>query len=89
LGFPLGITSSGTRKPPDDYDSTGNNQLIEADSGRQDQNVQKILKKLTISGSASSNPIYCKGQLFYKFKYENFIKMKNKPDPDLSGGSMK
>jgi hypothetical protein len=24
---------------------------------------------------------------FYKFKYENFIKIKNKPDPDLSGGS--
>jgi hypothetical protein len=38
-------------------DSAGNYQLIEADSDRQDQNVQKILKAVTISGSASSNPI--------------------------------
>jgi hypothetical protein len=42
---------------------------------------------VTISGSASSNPIYCEGQLFKKFKYENVIKMKNKPDPALVGGS--
>jgi hypothetical protein len=54
---------------------------MEADSGRQDQNVRKILKAVTISGSASSNPIYCEGKLFKKFKYENVIKMKNKPDP--------
>jgi hypothetical protein len=47
----------------------------------------KILKAITISGSASSNPIYCKGQLFEKFKYENIIKIKNKPDPALLGGS--
>jgi hypothetical protein len=60
---------------------------MEADSDRQDQNVRKILKAVTISGSASSNPIYCEGQLFQKFKYENVIKMKNKPDPALLGGS--
>jgi hypothetical protein len=45
--------------------------------------VRKILKAVTISGSASSNPIYCEGQLFQKFKYENVIKIKNKPDPAL------
>jgi hypothetical protein len=60
---------------------------MEADSDRQDQNVRKILKAVTISGSASSNPIYCEGQLFQKFKYENVIKKKNKPDPALLGGS--
>jgi hypothetical protein len=32
-------------------------------------------------------PIYCEGHLVYKFKYENLIKIKNIPDPDLSGGS--
>jgi hypothetical protein len=58
-----------------------------AESDRQDQNVRKILKAVAISGSASSNPIYCEGQLFPKFKYENVIKMKNKPDPALLGGS--
>jgi hypothetical protein len=84
MGFPPGITSSGTRNPPVEYDSTGNNQLMEADSDRQDQNVRKILKEVTISGSASTNTIYCKNQL-KKFKYE--IKLKNKPVSDLSGGS--
>jgi hypothetical protein len=47
----------------------------------------KILKAVTISGSAISNPIYFEGQLLKKFIYENVIKMKNKPDPALSGGS--
>jgi hypothetical protein len=37
---------------------------MEADSDRQDQNVQKIIKAVTISGSASTNPIYFEGQLF-------------------------
>jgi hypothetical protein len=60
---------------------------MDADSDRQDQNVRKILKAVTISGSACSNPIFCEGQLFQKFKYENVIKMKNKPDPALLGGS--
>jgi hypothetical protein len=33
-GIPPGITSSETRKPPEEGDSTGNYQLIYADSGR-------------------------------------------------------
>jgi hypothetical protein len=37
---------------------------MEADSDRQYQNVRKIIKAVTISGSASTNPIYCEGQLF-------------------------
>jgi hypothetical protein len=64
MGFLPGITSSGTRNPPEEYDSARYNQLIEADSDRQDQNVRKILKAVTISGSASSNPIYWESQLF-------------------------
>jgi hypothetical protein len=68
-------------------DSAGNYLRMEADSVRQDQNVCKLLKAVTISGSASLNPIYCKGQLFKKFKYENVIKMKNKPYPALLEGS--
>jgi hypothetical protein len=56
MGFPPEITSSGTRNPLKEYDSAGNNQLMEADSDRQDQNVRKILKVVTISGSASTNP---------------------------------
>jgi hypothetical protein len=87
MGFPSGIATSGTRNPPEEYDSAGNNQLMEADLDRQDQNVRKILKPVTILGSASSNPMNCEGQLFQKFKYENVIKMKNKPDPALLGGS--
>jgi hypothetical protein len=86
MGFLSGMTSSGTRNPPEEYDSAGNNQLMEAVSDRQDQNVRKILKAVTISGSASTNPVYC-GQLFKKFKYKNVIKMKNKLDPALLGGS--
>jgi hypothetical protein len=65
MNFPPGITTSGTRNPPEEYDSAGNNQLMKADSDRQDQNGQKILKAVTISGSASTNPIYCEGQLFF------------------------
>jgi hypothetical protein len=57
MGFPPGITSSGTRNPPKEWDSAGNNQLMEAYSDRQDQNVQKILKAVTISGTASTTPI--------------------------------
>jgi hypothetical protein len=87
MGFPLGITSSGTRNPHEEYDSAWKNQLMEADSDRPDQNVRKILKVITISGSESANPVYCEGQLFKKFKYKNVIKMKNKTDPALSGES--
>jgi hypothetical protein len=56
MGFPPGITSPETRNTPEEYDSAGNNQLMEVDSDRQNQNVRKILK-------ASTNPIYCEGQL--------------------------
>jgi hypothetical protein len=64
MWFPPGLTSSGSRNPTEEYDSAWNNQLKEADSDCQDQNVQKILKEVTISGSASTNLIYCEGQLF-------------------------
>jgi hypothetical protein len=56
-----GITSSGTRNPPEEYDFARNNQLTEAVSDWQDQNVQKILKAVAISGSASTNPLDCEG----------------------------
>jgi hypothetical protein len=59
---------------------------MEAYSDRQDQNVRKILKEVTISGSASTHPIFCEGP-FKKIKYKNVIKIKNKPDPALSGVS--
>jgi hypothetical protein len=58
MGFLPGITSSGARNLPEEYDSAGNNQLMEADSDLQDQNVRKILTAVTISGSAGTNPIY-------------------------------
>jgi hypothetical protein len=45
MGFLPGITSSGTRNPPEEYDSAKKNQLMEADSDRQDQNVQKSSKQ--------------------------------------------
>jgi hypothetical protein len=35
-----------------------NNQLMEADSDRQDRNSQKILKTVTVSGSATITLIY-------------------------------
>jgi hypothetical protein len=75
MGFPSRITSSGTRNPLEEYDSAGNNQLLEADSDRQDQNVRKILKAVTRSGSASTNPIYVlQKSTLKKFKYKNIIK---------------
>jgi hypothetical protein len=39
---------------------------MEADSDWQDQNVQKILKAVTISGSARKNPIYCTAKVNLK-----------------------
>jgi hypothetical protein len=42
---------------------SGNNQLMEADSDWQDQNVQKILKMVTISGSETTTPKYYEGKL--------------------------
>jgi hypothetical protein len=58
------IISSGTRNPPEEWDSTGKNQLMEANSDRKDQNLQKILKTVTISGSASTTSLCRKGQLY-------------------------
>jgi hypothetical protein len=52
MGFPPEITNSGTRNPPEEYNSAGKNQLMEADSDWQDQNMRKIRKAVTISGSA-------------------------------------
>jgi hypothetical protein len=48
--IPPEIASSLTRNPPEEGDSAGNNQPMEAVSDRQDQNAQKILQTVTISG---------------------------------------
>jgi hypothetical protein len=72
MGFPPGITSSGTRNPPEEYDSARNNQLKEADSDRQDENVRKILKVVTISGSASQI------QILYTAKVNFFTNLNTK-----------
>jgi hypothetical protein len=36
------------RNPPEEWGSARNHQLIDADSGQEDQNVQKIIRKRTI-----------------------------------------
>jgi hypothetical protein len=74
MEFPPGITRSETRNPPEEWDSAGNNQLMEADSDQQDQNVQKILKAVTISGSASTTLIYYEGQLFKNLNTKTSLK---------------
>jgi hypothetical protein len=58
-----GITTSLAINPPEEWDSAWNNQLIESVSDRQDKNAQKILKTVTISGSAATASIYNEGQL--------------------------
>jgi hypothetical protein len=63
--------------------STGKYQLLDTDSGRQDQNERKILQT-AIPGSWTIKVLYRKSQLLYKFKYENVTKMKNKFGPVLS-----
>jgi hypothetical protein len=90
--IPPGIINSGTKNPPEEWDSAKNYQLIDeestqgkafyrelpahyADSGRYDQNARKVLRTVTIPGSAAPNPIYWQCQL-KKFKYEDLIKMK-------------
>jgi hypothetical protein len=50
IGFPLGITISWTRKPPEEWNSAGNHQLMDADSGQQHENTIKILRLVTILG---------------------------------------
>jgi hypothetical protein len=74
-----------TRNPPEEWDSTGTDLewVNEADSDLQDQNVQNILQTVSISKSAIPNPLHNESQPLFKFKYENDIKMKNKPDPTL------
>jgi hypothetical protein len=47
----------------------------------------KILKAVTTSGSANFKSYILRRSTLKKFKYENVIKMKNKPDPALVGGS--
>jgi hypothetical protein len=80
MGFPPGIISSETRNPPEEWNSVGNNQLIEADSDRQAQNTQKILKTVTILGSATTTPINSTTEVnaFKKFKYKDTIKIEKK-----------
>jgi hypothetical protein len=41
---------------------------MEADSDWQGQNARKILKTVTISGSATTTPKYYEGQIFSKLK---------------------
>jgi hypothetical protein len=55
--IPLGITSSCTKNLPEEWDSTGNYQLMEAVSDRQDKNASEIFQTVTISGSATPNPV--------------------------------
>jgi hypothetical protein len=44
MGFPQGITSLGTKNPPEEYDSAGNNQLMEADQTGKIKICEKSLK---------------------------------------------
>jgi hypothetical protein len=55
---------------------------------RQDQNALKILRTVTIPGSAAPFPIYWQCQLLKKIKYKDLFKIKNKPDPALLGNHL-
>jgi hypothetical protein len=72
MGFLPGITSSGTRNTQEEYDSAGN--YKEADLVRQDQNVLKIVKVVTIYGSASTNPISLKVNLLKNLNTKTSLK---------------
>jgi hypothetical protein len=76
MGFPPGITSSGTRNPPEEHDYARNNQLMEADSDRQDPNVQTILTGVTISGSASKIVYSAKVNFFTNLNTKTSLKRK-------------
>jgi hypothetical protein len=69
-GFPPGITSSWTRNlpVPEEWNSARNHQLMDADSGRQDQNARKILRTVTIQGSVVPNCFLPRMSTFLKFK---------------------
>jgi hypothetical protein len=56
---------------------------MDADSGWQDQNARKILRKVTIPGSSVLNFFLPRMSTSFQFKYENAIKLKNKAYPAL------
>jgi hypothetical protein len=60
----------------------GGHQLLDADSGRQDQNQQKFLRTVTIR-KVDHERQRNECQLLKKCKYDNNHKMKNKPDPAI------
>jgi hypothetical protein len=49
---------------------------MDADSDRLDQNLQKIFRTLTISGSATTNPKYYEYKQFKNLKATTFLKRK-------------
>jgi hypothetical protein len=53
-----GITCLGKRNPPQGWDSLRKKRLMEADTGRRDQNVRKILRMVTVSLLATLYPLY-------------------------------
>jgi hypothetical protein len=55
----------------EEWNSAGNQQLKDADSGRQDQNARKILRMVTNTGSVVPNCSLRQMSTFLKFKYEN------------------
>jgi hypothetical protein len=73
--IPLGITSSWTRNPQEEWDSARNYQLIDAYSEWNDQNVGEILRMVTIPGSAAPNSLYTTNANF---------PMKSKKDSKIS-----
>jgi hypothetical protein len=48
---------------------------------------RKILRMITSPGFLTRKDLYRISIIFSKFKHENVIKMKNKPDPTLLGPS--
>jgi hypothetical protein len=56
--IPLGKTSSWMSNQPKVGDYAGNYLLIDTDSDRQDQNAWKILRIVTITGSATQNSLF-------------------------------
>jgi hypothetical protein len=73
--FLPGIASSWTRNLTEEWNSAGNHQLMDADSGWQDQNARKILRKVTIPGSSVLNFFLPRMSTSFQFKYENAIKL--------------
>jgi hypothetical protein len=65
-GYLPGNTRSLTTNPLEEWDSTGNHRLMDADSEQQDQHVRKFLQTVTIPRSETSNASYRKSNLFKK-----------------------